>query len=188
MRSRSLALSAVLLCAPLATALAQAAATPAPAPAGLRGDVLAQLDDAAGKLQQLAQAIPQDKFTWRPGAGVRSVSEVLMHVAGGNYYVLSFAGVKAPSGQPAEASVTDKAQVVEQLRRSFDHARAAIRAMTDADLDKPTTMFGQRTTYRGVILTTATHAHEHLGQLIAYARVNGVTPPWSMASGGGGGQ
>jgi uncharacterized damage-inducible protein DinB len=175
----------VTLAAPVAAAQTPSAA-PAPAPAGIRGDVLAQLDDAAGKLQQLAQAIPQDKFTWRPGAGVRSVSEVLMHVGGGNYYILTFAGIKHAEGaMGGEKSVTDKAQVLEQLRRSFDFARAAIRAMPDADLDKPTTMFGQSTTYRNVILTTATHAHEHLGQLIAYARMNSVVPPWSMASGGG---
>jgi uncharacterized damage-inducible protein DinB len=70
------------------------------------------------------------------------------------------------------------------LRRSFDHVRTAVRAMSDADLDKPTTMFGQRTTYRNVLLTTVAHAHEHLGQLIAYARCNGVVPPWSQGAGG----
>jgi uncharacterized damage-inducible protein DinB len=163
---------------------------PARSPAGVRGDILAQFDDAANKLIQLAEAIPADKFSWRPGTGVRSVSQVLMHVAGANYYVLSFAGVKSPEGLPqdGENSVTDKAQVIAQLKRSVEFTRAAIRAMSDAELDKPATMFGQQTNNRNVLFTVATHAHEHLGQLIAYARTNSVVPPWSRTAGSGGGQ
>ena len=160
-----------------------AVAQTAAAPTGIRAEMLAQLDDAAGKLQQLAEAIPQDKLAWRPGTGVRSVGEVLMHVTGGNYYLPTFAGVKAPADAPQGENVTDRAQAIQQLRRSFDHVRAAIRNTSDADLDKPATMFGQQTTYRNVLLTTVTHAHEHLGQLIAYARSNGVTPPWSRSGG-----
>lgn len=153
------------------------------APSGLRGDMIAQLDDAAGKIQQLAEAIPQDKYSWRPGAGVRSVSEAFMHVAGGNYYLLTFAGVTAPAGTSENMdAITDRAQVLDQLKRSFAHARAAIAAASDADLDKATEMFGRKTTYRNVFLTEVTHAHEHLGQLIGYARMNGITPPWSMAA------
>lgn len=177
------ALGLVLAGVAVRPAYSQAAA--AAAPSGLRGELIAALDDAATKLQQLAQAIPQEKATWRPGVGVRSVSEVCMHVVGGNYLLASFAGVRPPAGAPGEngeTSITDRAQVIDQLRRSFEHVRAAIRAMSDADLDKPTEMFGEKTTYRGVYLATVTHAHEHLGQLIAYARMNGVTPPWSMAT------
>lgn len=161
---------------------------PPAAPAGVRGEILAQFDDAATKLVQLAEAIPPEKFAWRPAAGVRSVSQVAMHVAGGNYFILSMAGVPMPAGlsQDAENTVTDKAQVLEQLRRSVEHVRAAIRGIPDADLDKPANLFGRATTKRDVLLLTATHAHEHLGQLIAYARSNGVVPPWSRAGGGGG--
>ena len=160
-----------------------ASAQTAAAPTGVRAELLAQLDDAAGKLQQLAEAIPQDKYSWRPGTGVRSVGEVLMHVTGANYYIPTFAGVKAPADAPQGEDVTDRAQAIQQMRRSFDHVRTVIRSMSDADLDKPATMFGQQTTNRNVLLTTVTHAHEHLGQLIAYARSNGVTPPWSRSGG-----
>lgn len=165
-------LTACLVAAPLVLA-AQGAA-------GVRADLRAQFDDAAGKIAQLAAAIGQEKYGWRP-TGARSVSEVLMHVVGGNYYLLTFAGVQ-PSKQlarDAETTVTDKAQVAAELKASFDHVRAAMGRLTDADLDKPATMFGQQTTVRNVYLTTVTHAHEHLGQLIAYARSNGVVPPWS---------
>ena len=162
----------------------QAQAAQAAPPAGLRGDLIAQFDDAATKLVQLAEAIPQDKYTWRPGAGVRSVSEVFMHVVGGNYYIAGMAGAPTPAGvtEGGETGVTDRAQVVARLKASNDHIRAAIRAATDADLLKPATMFGRATTNRNVYLTIVTHVHEHLGQMIAYARTNGVVPPWSMAT------
>lgn len=167
---------------PLAAA-AQAAAGPAPAPApapgSLRAELLVQLDDAASKLERLATAIPQGKFTWRPAAGVRSVGEVLMHVVGANYYIAGLTGAAPAAAPPADTNVVQQAQIVDQLRRSFEHVRTGIRGMTDADLDKPVTMFGRQTTSRGVLLLTVTHAHEHLGQLIAYARANGVAPPWS---------
>ena len=164
----------------VSSALPRTAAAQA-APSGVRGDMIAQIDDAAGKIQQLAEAIPQDKYSWRPGAGVRSVSEAFMHVVGGNYYLMTFAGVTAPAGTSEDMDkITDRAQVVDNLKRSFAHARAAIAAASDADLDKPTEMFGRKTTYRNVYLTEVAHAHEHLGQLIAYARMNGITPPWSM--------
>jgi uncharacterized damage-inducible protein DinB len=88
--------------------------------------------------------------------------------------------------QDAENTVTAKPQVIEQLRRSSEYVRAAIRGMPDADLDTPATLFGRPSTKRNVLFLTATHAHEHLGQLIAYARSNGVVPPWSQARGGGG--
>ncbi len=172
----------------LALALVAGAAAPVAAqqaPTGLKGDMLAQFDDAATKLVQLAEAIPQDKYGWRPGTGVRSVSEVLMHVGGGNYFILSFVGVKSPTELPRgiETSMTSKAEVIAFVKKACDFTRTAIRGVPDADLDKPTQMFGQQTTYRNAYMTVVTHAHEHLGQLIAYARSNGVVPPWSAAGG-----
>lgn len=163
--------------APCATARAQSS--------GLPVEFIGQLDDAATKLVQLAEATPQDKYTWRPETGVRSFSEVLMHVVGANYYIPTFAGVKSPGDLPrdAEKSVTQKTQVIDHLKRSFDHVRGGMRALKEADLNKPASMFGRQTTVRDVFFTTVTHAHEHLGQLIAYARVNGVTPPWSAGAG-----
>jgi uncharacterized damage-inducible protein DinB len=169
----------------LAAAVAGGVPVPAAAqaPAGIRGEILGQLDDAANKLAQLAAAVPADKYGWRPGPGVRSVSEVLMHVAGANYFFPRFVGVQTPSPLPrgADTSVTDKAQIAEYLQRSFDHARSVIRGVSDAELDKPTNLFGRQTTYRDALLVFATHSHEHLGQMIAYARMIGVVPPWSQA-------
>ena len=153
------------------------------APAGVRGEILAQFDEAANKLVQLAEAIPQDKFTWRPGAGVRSVSEVFLHVAGSNHYMLTAVGVPAATQgeNDLERSTTDKAQVIAQLKAANASVRAAIQAMPDADLDKATKLFGMDMTYRGVCLLLQSHVHEHLGQMIAYARSNGIVPPWSQS-------
>ncbi len=80
-----------------------------------------------------------------------------------------------------EKTVTEKAKVVEMLKKSFEHVRQALLSKSDADLDSPAKLFGQETTVRDVLLTTVTHMHEHLGQSIAYARMNGVVPPWTAA-------
>lgn len=169
-----------------AVALAVMAAAPLAAqqaPAGVRGEILTQFNEAAGKLEQLAEAIPQEKFTWRPGAGVRSVSEVFLHVAGSNDFMMAAAGVasSAQGENDLEHSTTDKAQVIAKLKAANARVRAALLAMPDADLDKATKLFGTDMTYRGVCLMVQSHVHEHLGQMIAYARSNGIVPPWSRA-------
>lgn len=150
-------------------------------PTGVRGEVQAQIDMAGDKLLQLAEAIPADKYGWRPGEGVRSVSEVFMHVAGGNYLFTRTVGatLAAPFGRDAETTMTDKAQVMDQLKSSFAHVHDVVGSVPEADLDKMASFFGQPMTYRGVLLALASHDHEHLGQMIAYARMNGIVPPWS---------
>lgn len=150
-------------------------------PGGFRADFLRQLDDVEQKVTALAKVIPQEKYSWRPGPGVRSISEVFMHIASANYMFPSMAGVRPPAGmsRDLETRVTEKAIVLEWLQKSFAHMRAAMLATEDRDLDKPVKMFGQDTTIRNVFFTAAMHMHEHLGQSIAYARTNGIVPPWS---------
>src|ERR1041385_361445 len=150
---------------------------------GFRGEALAQVADVEKKIEDLAQAIPDDKYSWRPMEGVRSVSEVYMHIAGANYLFPTFIGVKKPEGleKNLEKNVTEKAKVVEALKISFNHLRSAVLQTSDADLDKATKMFGDDATYRSVIFEAALHLHEHLGQSIAYARMNKVVPPWTAA-------
>lgn len=149
-------------------------------PQGFRGEILTDLEDVEDKLVALARAVPAAKYSWRPAAGVRSVSEVYMHVAGGNYYLATFLGVQPPAGIPKDLEkIRDKERVLTELQRSFDHVRSVVKAMSDADLEKSVTMFGQATTERRVLSTILYHLHEHLGQSIAYARSNRVAPPWS---------
>ncbi len=156
----------------------------ASATSGVRVEILRQIGDAQKKLIALAEAMPADKYGWRPGEGVRSVGEVFLHVAGGNYLIPSIWGVKPPEGidvRGLEKNAGDKAKVVDALRKSFDHARQAIQSAPEADLEKKVSIFGQDGTGREAFMIVGTHAHEHLGQSIAYARMNGVTPPWSGA-------
>ncbi len=155
---------------------------PAAPVSGFRADFLVQLDDVSKKILDLAEAVPADKYGWRPAPGVRSVSEVYMHVVGGNSYIPSFMGVKPMAGieRGMEKTVTDKAKVVDMLKQSFAHVRSAVLATPDADLDKKVKIFGgAEASERAVIMIIGNHLHEHLGQSIAYARTNGVAPPWS---------
>lgn len=149
---------------------------------GFRAEYLAQLADVEKKIEDLAGAVPQEKYSWRPAEGVRSVAEVYAHVSGANYFFMTFVGVKMPAGMdPGMEKVTDKGKIAEMLKQSFNHVRQAVTDMPDASLDKETDMFGKKTTYRDALLTEMTHLHEHLGQSIAYARMNGVVPPWTAA-------
>lgn len=151
---------------------------------GVRGSILFQIDEAREKLVALANAMPNDKYGWRPGEGVRTTGEVFNHVAAANYFLPTFWGAKVPAGvnpQTLEKEMSgDKAKTVDALTKSFDHLREAILAVPEADLDRKIKLFGHEATVRDAMMVLASHAHEHLGQSIAYARSNGVVPPWSV--------
>lgn len=151
--------------------------------AGFRAEMIGQVEDVAKKIEELADAIPAEKFSWRPGEGVRSVSEVFVHIASSNYFFMTFIGVKPPMKMDPnmEKSVTTKDEVVKLLKPSFEHVRTAILSINDKELENTVKMFGNTVTYRNVLLTQLSHLHEHLGQSIAYARTNGVVPPWTAA-------
>jgi uncharacterized damage-inducible protein DinB len=143
---------------------------------------LADMKDVQSKFVGLAQAIPQDKFTWRPGDGVRSVAEVFLHVAGGNYGLTQIMGAPPAPGynrQGFETSTTDKAAIIDQLNKSFAYMDDYVQSLSPADLQKAHQMFGRASTGYDVLFTIIDDLHEHLGQQIAYARQNGVVPPWT---------
>ncbi|HUJ40316.1 MAG TPA: DinB family protein [Candidatus Acidoferrales bacterium] len=166
---------AMALAAPAVPALAQ---TP-PATASFKAEAVRNIQEVEKKLVALAEKFPQEKYGWRPGEGVRSTSEVFMHIAAGNYGYATFFGATRPEGTTGAAleKITDKEKVVETLKASFAHIEAAIQ--NAPDLDKTVKLFNHEATIREVILQAVTHCHEHLGQLIAYARVNAIVPPWS---------
>jgi uncharacterized damage-inducible protein DinB len=160
-------------------AVAQMPTAPMP---GVKGDILMWVQDAENKLIELAAATPQNKFSWRPGKDVRTTGEVFMHVVTANYGLPNFAGVKPPEGfdfRTHEKSLTKKEDIEKALKESFAHMKKALTDTSEADLNKPTEFFGMKSTYRGVYLLLLSHAHEHLGQSIAYARMNKVAPPWT---------
>ena len=145
-------------------------------------DAAANLDFAEGELVQLAEAVPAEKWTWRPAEGVRSYAEVTLHVAGGNYFLGTFLGAPIPKeidAKSLESSTTDKAKATDAMKSSYVHVKKVIAALSAADLDTQVEFFGQKMTKRAIVLVIIGHSHEHLGQSIAYARMNGVVPPWS---------
>ena len=150
---------------------------------GFRAIFLKDYESARKKLLSLADAMPEDKYSWRPMEGVRSVSEVYIHIATDNYYLPGLIGYKTSEkfSEEDEKKMTKKAEVIEYLTKSFDFIKEAALKVSDDDLDKPADFFGSKTTYRGILYHAATHWHEHLGQSIAYARMNKIVPPWTAA-------
>ncbi len=151
--------------------------------AGYRAEFLRELADLESKFVRLAEQMPAEKYAWRPAEGVRSIGEVFLHVAAANFGLSRRIGTPSPANfqpQTFEKSTTDKAQIVDQLKQSFAHMRGAALKASDADADKTMPWFGGSTiTQRGFLVFLVRHAGEHLGQSIAYARVNDVVPPWT---------
>lgn len=132
------------------------------------------------QLLQLAEATPADKFSWRPAPGVRSMSEVYMHIAVGNYVLLQPTGVKIPAlSDDLETTVKTKTEVIAWLRKSDDAVTAARKQLKPGDLRRPADFGGKHITVDDLYLRILVHDSEHMGQLIAYARMNGIVPPWS---------
>jgi uncharacterized damage-inducible protein DinB len=153
-----------------------------PGVTGYRSEVLAEVMIQEDKFTRLAEAIPAEKYAWRPSPDVRSFAEVFLHVSAANFNLYKLVGTPPPAGfdvKGFEKSTTDKVKVLATLKDSFAHARKAITAMPDADLDKSMDWFGGKNTERGILLFIVRHAAEHLGQSIAYVRFVGITPPWT---------
>jgi uncharacterized damage-inducible protein DinB len=180
--SRSLLLLAIA--APLARA--QAPAAPAAPTTGWRAEYLTIAQTASDKYLRLAEAIPAEKYTWRPAEGVRSVAETFLHVSQANYGFATRLGAQPVAGlnlRELEKSTTDKAAVIAHLRASLTMFRNAVIAYPEANAETTMQWFGPPTiTMRYFLTFNADHNGEHLGQLIAYARMNGVTPPWSAGN------
>jgi len=177
MRARSLAvLSLLALASPVAAQSVMA-------------DMHRDVREAQEKIIALANAIPADKYAWAP-PGARSVGQVLLHVAADNYYIPIDMGKPAPAATGIvagdykttatyEARKLNKEQIIAELTASFTHLHQGMGLTTDENLQAPIKFFGQDYTRSRAMVGTVTHLHEHLGQLIAYARSNGIKPPWS---------
>jgi uncharacterized damage-inducible protein DinB len=160
---------------------APAMASTAPT-SGPRAEFLEEIIYYEQRYTQLAEAMPPEKYGWRPGEGVRSVGEVYAHIVAANYGVARALGTPPPEGldfKAIQALSGDKPKLIQALKDSFAHFRGAILALNDADADKPQKMFNRQTTLRGSFIMITGHFGEHLGQSIAYARMNGVVPPWT---------
>ena len=151
-------------------------------PEGIGQGYDGELKHVTSQLMDLAEATPTDKFAWRPSPGVRSTSEVYMHIAIANLYYVSVVGKRTMPAEikPGfEKSVTAKADVISWLKRSLDAARAARARETPKELERKVEFLKRSTTADAVYLRLIIHSNEHMGQLVAYARMTGVSPPWS---------
>jgi len=165
---------------------------------GFRGEFLWELEIVTRQSVAMAGAIPPEKYDWRPDAKARAVSEVFVHVATGNFMLLDVVGVAAPADLYAQipaagherfvglirrndelvASLREKNAVVGLLKRSLQTVEQSFTQASDSDLERRLHFYGEETTVRRVYLRLLTHAHEHMGQMIAYLRSNGIAPPW----------
>ena len=184
------ALAALLV---VASASSMAAQQPAPAsatPTGLVADLLRDIGQVERKMIGLAKAVPADKYGWRPGAGVRSVGDLVMHVTADNHFFPAILGTPADpatgitaefkTAQAFEQRKLSRDSAIVELERSFAFLKKSLAATPEAKLTGKVSMFGQQFTVQQAWLLATVHLHEHLGQFIAYARSNGVTPPWSQ--------
>ena len=141
------------------------------------------LSYVSGQVMQLAKAIPADKYTYAPQQGVRSVAEVCSHIISANYFFASKIGGKVPADVKMETLEKDlkaKDAIEKELKRSYDVMIDAIKNTPDAVLpNKVEFPFPGDFTSMSAIMISLGHSNEHLGQLIAYARMNGITPPWN---------
>jgi uncharacterized damage-inducible protein DinB len=134
------------------------------------------------QLIALAEATPPDKFSWRPAPGVRSTSEVYMHIALANFYLLSVTGPPMPEdikSNDMERTVTSKSDVIAFLKRSLEAVQKARAQLKPGDLQRKVKIMNKDATVDGMYLRIIVHDNEHMGQLIAYARMTGIVPPWS---------
>lgn len=167
---------------------------------GFRGEDLSELDVVQTQLLALADVIPAEVYGWRPADNARSLSEVSVHVAAGNFLLLNGAGVRTQASEDLygslvgdqrsqmaviirknislEKTVTEKSVVVDLLRRSFEAVRQSVTSASEEEFESTWSFFGERTTKRRVYLRMLVHMHEHMGQTIAYTRSNGIRAPW----------
>lgn len=171
-----LILFTLLLLAPSASLGAQET------PSDFRQEFLRQFNNSTRKLVALAEAMPSESYAWSPGEGVMPVGQVYAHIARYNYYYPAASlGVPAPTGlelESMEATAT-KAEIIGLLQRSAEHVRTAVGQMPATQLEQTTQLYGRDVAQWAVLLQLLAHMNEHLGQSIAYARMNGVVPPWS---------
>ncbi|HEV2447173.1 MAG TPA: DinB family protein [Candidatus Sulfopaludibacter sp.] len=159
-------------------------AAPVPSPAA---DLLLPFGMMEQQVTALAREVPEEKYGWRPGPGVRSFREVFLHIAYGNQLMLKIGeGLQGDDLQKtidaqlkAETEALTKEQVLQKLAEGFAAVRSALEGASAAALAREVNFFGTATTQRGILTSLDTHIAEHLGQAIAYSRMNGIVPPWS---------
>lgn len=151
----------------------------------MKAQSIEDLQDLQKKFTALADAVPAEKYSWRPGEGVRSIGEVYLHIVAANHNIPVYMGAPKSAQymvKDFDKTAADKQQIISMLNESFDYAISVVKGMSNADFAKAQKQLGPDANSGDVVYLLVTHAHEHLGQSIAYARMNGVVPPWTAAA------
>ena len=152
-------------------------------------EYIGQMNFIEGRLLDLEGAMPQELMGWEPADLVRNTAQVFLHVAEANHMLVGFMKGEEMKGEPGamEKSSTDKDEIAKMLKDSFAAVKEAAANPSEDDLNKVVqTPFGMEMSMRNFMISLLNHGHEHLGQAIAYARMNGITPPWSVKQEGEG--
>ena len=169
---------------------AQSIASQPSASYDLKNQALSDLRGLEQKFVDLANCVPVDKLSWRPSPESRSFAEVFLHIAAERYVILGLAGVPVPAGfekMIQQKSTTDfekstpgdRARIAEELNKSWEFSGRTLNAMFSGDLTKPLPKPGRQTNIGDLVYLLVADQHEHLGQAVAYARANGIVPPWT---------
>ncbi len=178
-KSKSLIFSTILMCLMMSFTFISAQAQDN----SVTTDFLNNYNLTTDKVAQLAGEISEDTYDWRPSEEVRSIREVVLHIASANYFFASQLGIETPEGvdpQAMEQSGMSKEEAISALKESVAFMQNSLESISEEELTTKMDFFGNEVTKRQVMLSMGTHASEHLGQLIAYARMNEITPPWSQ--------
>ncbi len=148
--------------------------------AGLNG----MLQYSQSNIEALAEAFTQEQLDWRPAEGVRSTGEAIMHVASANYYFAMRMGFAPPEGvdMMSMESIKDKATIVDTFKKSAAFILEKVQMVDPASFGEEVDLGFMKQTRIGALMLILEHNAEHKGQLIAYARSNGVVPPWSQSA------
>lgn len=150
--------------------------------AAFKAEFLRHYNTSARKFLALAEAMPADRYTWQPDDDAMSVADVYMHIVRYNYnHPHTYLNAALPDGVDLDAmqGVTGKREVLDHLNASVAYVKEVAGKLDEEALRTPTRLYGRETEGWGVLFQLITHMNEHLGQSIAYARMSGVTPPWS---------
>ena len=159
----------VALMAPLAQAQAQ--------PSGMQAAWAKDAETLSDKFAGLARVM-SGKYDWKPAQGVRSVADVFNLIVKENGLLADVLS-GTPNTGTKPAPITDPEKMQEALKASYLNLQKAITALSDSNLQTTVKLFGRDWTKADAIMHVLEDQHEHLGQSIAYARSNGVVPPWS---------
>ena len=159
------------------TLLPSAVVAQNPATQSLRG----LFDVTRQHITATAEMVDEELYAFRPTDEVRSLGEILAHVANAQFaFCSAAAGEQSPNSENFEQTRTTKAQIVAALDQGFSYCAGVFDGTTDSEGGNAVNLFGGSNTVFGVLAFNSAHNYEHYGNLVTYMRINGITPPSSM--------